>query len=724
MQNRIGSTLSGILVFAGIAAITQQTVFAQGDKRPVWQEPAPITPKIAPLPKGATAQLGNASQWYVHAISSDGKLLAAGDWKHVYLWDAHTGKRLRTLDGSCVGTISRSLSHTGEVAHAMPGIAAAAFSPDGTVLATGGADGSLHFWNTATGKQIGKPQAHGDSVRTLRFTSDGKSLFSAGYEPQLWDVESQKVLRTFSTNVTPVAHNIWHATLSPDGKTAAAVSYNHLYIWNVADAKLLHTITHNRSASEVVFSADGTTVIANRTAFPLADPPPADLQRWDVATGKPLESLPAKEKHIFRRGRFSNDGRFMAWMYTGHLVFSGHQGLLHVSDVASGKELLCREVGWNASFVLSADGKTMAVGEGKGNMYLVDVTTGKKTVTFAVALQPLVAMSFADDGRNLLTLTADGMMHDWNAAKAIELRRLPLPLAEKEMPHSLSPDGKQVALVDAKGNLRLWSVADRRELWKQAQAVSHFDRPALSGPFLADDALPQARRALEFSRDGRALVGLGDAGKRMTVWETATGKKLHEWKGMGLQAVALSPDAKTLAVGVAQGKRVSLGVVDLASGKEKRRFTLAAPGPTGNGEVRGAEIINILMSPDGKTIAVVEETVTYQYASRMNFYGQTVAAQRIHVFKMDGRKDPSLIGSSGSAIAFSPNSGQLAYLKPFGQLAIHDVAGNVELKMPAEWWHQGASLLAFSPDGQTLASSSGGAVLMWDVRFLLEDNRK
>ena len=650
----------------------------------------------------------------MHAISSDGKLLAAGDWKHVYLWDAHTGKALRTLDGSCLGTISRTLTNTGEVGHAMPGIGAAAFSPDGTVLATGGADGSLYFWDTATGKQIGKPQSHGDSVRTLRFTPDGKSLFSAGYEPQLWDVETQKVLRTFSTRVTPTAHNIWHAALSPDGKTAAAVSYTHLYIWNVADAKLLQTIRHDRTASEVVFSADGTTVIANRTALPLADPPPTDLQRWDVATRKPLESLPAKEKHIFRRGRFSNDGRFMAWMYTGHLVYSGHQGLLHVSDVASGKELLYREVGWNATFVLSADGKTLAVGEGKGNLYLVDVATGKKTVTFAVALQPLVAMSYADEGRNLLTLTADGMMHDWNAAKAIELRRLPIPLAAKEIPHSLAPDGKHVALVDEKGNLRVWNIAAGRELWRQAHAVSRFDRP-VSGPPFTDDATPQPRVALEFSRDGRTLVGLGDGGKRLTVWETASGKKLHALKEAGFQATALSIDAKTLVIGVAEGKRVSLRVVDIASGKEKRRFTLAAAGPTGNGEVRGTEIINILMSPDGKTIAVVEETVTYQYASRMNFHGQTVAAQRIHVRKLVGGKDPSFIGSAGSAIAFSPTGDQLAYLNPVGQLAIHDVAGNVGLEMPAEWWHPGASLLAFSPDGQTLASSSGGAVLMWDV---------
>ena len=50
------------------------------------------------------------------------------------------------------------LEHGGEVQ-------AAAFSPDGTVLITGGRVGGARRWDAATGESLGKPLAHEGEIR-------------------------------------------------------------------------------------------------------------------------------------------------------------------------------------------------------------------------------------------------------------------------------------------------------------------------------------------------------------------------------------------------------------------------------------------------------------------------------------------------------------------------------------------------------------------------------
>jgi WD40 repeat protein len=58
-------------------------------------------------------------------------------------------------------------------------VLAAVFSPDGQFVISGGADGTVRFWNTATGQNLETMGAH-SSVWQVAFSSDGKYL-AAGY---------------------------------------------------------------------------------------------------------------------------------------------------------------------------------------------------------------------------------------------------------------------------------------------------------------------------------------------------------------------------------------------------------------------------------------------------------------------------------------------------------------------------------------------------------------
>jgi WD40 repeat protein len=110
------------------------------------------------------------------AFSPDGRTLAVGFLRTIYLFDTLALKEIGTLQGGLTSgqIFGRTL----------------AFSPDGKVIAAGTVEGSLRLWQADTLRVLRDVPAHNEMVTALSFAPDGTTMASASLDTTilLWDV--------------------------------------------------------------------------------------------------------------------------------------------------------------------------------------------------------------------------------------------------------------------------------------------------------------------------------------------------------------------------------------------------------------------------------------------------------------------------------------------------------------------------------------------------------
>ncbi|KAF9224531.1 WD40 repeat-like protein [Gyrodon lividus] len=134
------------------------------------------------------------------------------------IW-SHGGDQI--ISSSMDGTIGFWHSKTGEqIGDFCRGHTAAIWSislaPGGEYLSSASFDGTVRLWDVTTHAQIGPPLEHGDEIYSATFSPDGLAIISGGHAREgrifLWDVRSliQGHVTTQQRSVSPLSHPAQH----------------------------------------------------------------------------------------------------------------------------------------------------------------------------------------------------------------------------------------------------------------------------------------------------------------------------------------------------------------------------------------------------------------------------------------------------------------------------------------------------------------------------------
>jgi WD40 repeat protein len=616
------------------------------------QPPAtPTRPRLDwhgdPLPAGVLQRLGKVERLrqggsvLALALSPDGTVLAsAGSQGTICLWAFPSGTELRTLTG-----------HEGPVY-------ALAFAPDGKTLVSGGADRSIHFWDPSTGRQTWRCRTNG-ALRALAFSPDGTLLAGAGEFHvrclRLWDVRNgieaqQSIIIDRKLDVVAFA---------PDGKLLASGGADgQVDFWDTASGRRLHTANPGQGGvTSLRFTGDGKSVLcgggngslvaldaataraerlldeAGRTAYAAAVSADGKsfavagsdrtLVLWDLAGPKRLRSYPlggdligavalsadgsalaagtlAGRIRLWRQGsnaeQTKDSGQApvhgIALAPDGKAAATVEQEAVRVWDATSGKALGVLRAGGEqfGAAAWSPDGRLLAVCStalaDKPERMVVrlwEVAGGKTAHTFSVPGARPLAVAFAVEGNRVYCACRDGTVHVWNPTTGATAPHLTLEGARPEVA-VFSPDGRLLAGA-ASGWVQVWETASGRKVAELGAPPAQFIAPALGGGEFGGRGFvggfgkggdgPHGQvGALALSPDGRVLAVLGQQGLKL--WELATGDERARLAGPrnpsnppGPCALAFSPDGRLLAVA---DQDVTATLWDVSSGTEAGRL--------------------------------------------------------------------------------------------------------------------------------------------------------
>jgi WD40 repeat protein len=497
---------------------------------------------IAFSPDGTLFATGSADIAFSSRTSWRRSTPIRSDNNFVQLWDVETGRLLETIDtgSNYVTTV--------------------AFSPDGTLLASGGMypdENAIRLWKLDSvfegNDTPWKTQnQHTRSVFSIDFSPNGETLLSGSGDNTVraWDVTGDRPASTLMYRAGAIVQ-IYAVDYSPatadDGEQLVAIAGSVfqgstptelLEIWDATSREMVHQLQgHTSSVDSVAFSPDGK-ILASGGSYP-----DNNIHIWDAQSGEQLRVL---EGHVsgVRNLAFSPDGETLA--------SSGWDATIYLWDVETGEVKGFNDehtsVVWSSA--LSPDGNMLATGGDEGFIRLWDMETGQKLKTLNANSSRVTSLAFNSDGMILIAGTDEPnfavQLWDVNSGELLNQFEGHQNFVQVL---ALSPDGKTLASGGALGDntVRLWDISK--------------SRPALH----AIEGHRRSVKSLAFREDGQVLAS-GDGTGTIRLIEVASGQVqgIIQGQDCAINALVFEPENGHLVAGGCEG---ILRVWDIQTGE-------------------------------------------------------------------------------------------------------------------------------------------------------------
>jgi len=533
--------------------------------------------------------LVSASRWYVAGRAGQPHP------SDIIIWDARTGRRLRTLDSSATvwplaviySPDGKYLAVVVDKRQVTPPVDAPR-QVDGSYLALH-VDKLYKVWDTHSWAEVAPmavkdvafrrqtplriwidkdvirlANASGEKRETLLVGHEGRAnaidvdrggqrIASAGIDQtvRVWDVQRGRPLVIFRGHVNAVDS----VAFSPDGSRLASASVDGtVKIWNLdrdpRGARLQATTTGLGSEWLAAFAFSGDSQrIHTLSCFSYV----SSLRTLDTTAGRLL------------------DERDLSFLNATTPKAPDHPSLISFST----------------AFVLSPSGDRVA-GPRRGETNVLSVcdgVTGRELFALRGHAGTILTSAFSPDGRRIATASPySGDVKLWDTATGKEVVRLWQPNeggSFRAYSLAFSPDGKRLAASPAGAasppGIWVWDVGT-------GQRLAVFQPKITSSP------------CLTFSPDGGKLAVVV-AGREVQVLDAATGKLLFTApKSSSIQAAAFSPDGRRLA---AADRRGQTYLWDADTGQDVLVLRPLSGPPPGDYGFRP----RVAFSPDGRCLA-------------------------------------------------------------------------------------------------------------------------
>ena len=626
------------------------------------------------------------------------------------------------------------------------------YSPDGNLLAVV-SDIGVWILDAQTTETQHLLAAHTGVINRISFSADGRTLAVAteNGEAQIWDNSTGEHQNTFTKR--DYFFGVDNVFLMPDDRTLAVVHSSILDLWDLKTGQRKNTLSavenvttddSNKNSPDLYmnlagyknsFSADGKTIAS--------DSGKDTLQFWNIVTRKEIRTLKTESFGQYEELlSFSSDLQTAAiashrYEYKKHSYSKIWE--INLWDVNTQTQ---KKIFETASFigipflVFSPDGNLVASYVDEA-IRIWDVNTGKQKKRLKGNKIPVATVAFSPDNLTLVSSSYDNTLRFWDVSTGKE-KKTRTGFGCLFLNVFLSADGQTLMSSGPGSAIRLWNAN-----------IGQHEKNFIGHKLNAWDTV--------LSRDGRRIASSSFLKNTIHLWDTNT-DRLSKLKGPRkfVFGIAFSRNSQTLASWGSSGKRKNvIHLYDVETGGIQRTLQLTyedrfhIPADTyfdknmfaGIGrfnprlfvwnlvsddykitDIGVKEVIVARFSPDGRVLAIVGKKLPQQKPRMERKIVLHDVKTGDHIRVLTGHKDDIV------SLAFSPDGQTLASgsgsIMREKMILLWDIeTGSSRTFTDPDWAERQykseakvASSLAFSPDGQTLASGMKlGDILLWET---------